>query len=781
MMSYEPEPLELLKWGMWVHKIPNIPRGSEPPATLNHWGRYFMWMNKGTIYYGEEEGKPSCDIPVASCRSADRFDPVEFSQKKGAGAPSMLTDFAWILKTVEFSTIFVSDSEQQCQSWVDGINSMLPGHLQREASTSPSSATAFAASGRRESIMMGSNSVYGAPPAAAAHHQRSASHLGSGGYPSGSQYAHEDELFTADARAVLQQQRSGGAYPPQQQQYPPQQQQYPPQHHQYPATVGSRLGGLNETHRAPQQQLSIVTSPLTPGLGVGSDRPTPTYASFDAPNNSRGGSAAGGGQLTTRYEEERRASAAFGAGGGALVVQGHQQQNYHSDPYHSGSMRGGTSSALSPYNAHANGNTSNLQVMEREDALREEAARRRFAATEELRRAEEATDIVAMGTWVQKVKGDEADGERNKKFSSNVEWQTRWMWMEGLRSASNGSGISSVGVGSMGSGLGGAGAGTILFYGAQKGKKEKQIHIDKCISVERLSDEEMYSFKAPAHLYRFGLRLVAPNGKNWVFACESELEALGWYSVWRKIIPLSAAELARQVQQGHEEVANQQDYFNEKHRLAEAQRRREAEAKKALEEERQREIEARAAEMAMAQSTAASAEAERQRAAAAEAQQQQLALQQQFQLMIQQKQAAERDRAAAQSSQQETMRAFQQEMQRQIDAKAREEKMLAEIEANHKKKLEEQRKADAEEAERRVNEVVERKMLEAKLKAYEEEEARRKKAAEDAEREEAERKRREAEKKRLQEELEEDERRMAEAHAEAMAKKKKDTGCCVIS
>eukprot|EP00742_Colponemidia_sp_Colp-10_P017784 GILJ01020489.1.p1 GENE.GILJ01020489.1~~GILJ01020489.1.p1 ORF type:complete len:447 (-),score=102.18 GILJ01020489.1:147-1487(-) len=336
------------------------------------------------------------------------------------------------------------------------------------------------------------------------------------------------------------------------------------------------------------------------------------------------------------------------------------------------------------------------------------------------------TDVVALGSWVQKVKGDNAD--------KTTSWNKRYMWMED---------------------------GGILWYGSERGNKDRSIPVRDCTSVERLTDEEMYSYKAPSHLFRFGLRLRMTKGgsKCWVFACDSEAITVGWYKVWKKLIPLTAEELALEVQLTYEENMHASDYYTQQHRLAEEKRKREEAKKKQDEENMKKKIDIMTKSM-----FAAAAVQEEQR-------------------LAKEKKDKEDKEKADQKKREELAQA---RLDAQRKAKEEEDRRLKDavvLEMELQKRLSAQRSKDMEAQQLFMEKEVERRMTEMKLKNLEEELARKKKEEEDAKKAEEERQRQAAERARLQKELEDDEARMADVHNEMVKRnqKKDSTGCCVIS
>lgn len=642
---------DILKWGLWVYKIKNIERGTDPPQIFSGWKRYFMWINKGTIYYGDEEGKPQYDIPVAACRSAERFDPDEFAQRKGRDAPSMLTDFAWLLKTVEYTIVFVSDSESQCMAWIDGINAMLPRHQRTVSGFNGHSNIVPYSNGTNNfnNYNNTSTSAFGSSITASALQAR-------GGGGRGMRQFDDDEISIGRASTAYTNHDRRESY----------------QHGsnmvgQYRDPMGSS-GMYNPNSRTPPNGHQRSSSYGNYGHAYGTLE--------GGGSGSKGFSQNNRGASLSAQSSPNTASLGYN-GPGTLVVQPSEWDLMS--------------------NRHSRSNT-NTGLVSRDDP---------------------DTDVVALGSWVQKIKGDNAD--------KSTSWNRRYMWMED---------------------------GGILWYGSERGNKDRSINITNCESIERLTDEEMYKYKAPSHLFRYGLRLRMSKGgqKCWVFACESEAITVGWYKVWKKLIPLTAEELALEVQLTYEENRSQADYYNQQHRLAEEKRKRDEAKKKEEEERMKKQIDL----MAKSMLSAAAAQEKKER---------------------------EEKEKAEQKKKEELALA---RLEAQKKAKEEEERKLKDkvaIEMELQKRLAAQRTKDMEAQKLFMEKEVERRMTELKLKQLEEEVARKKKEEEDAKKAEEERQRVAAERAKRQKELEEDEARMAEVHSEMIKRnqKKESTGCCVIS
>ena len=269
---------------------------------------------------------------------------------------------------------------------------------------------------------------------------------------------------------------------------------------------------------------SLTINKITGGGGGGGHQRTSSMGMYEAHLGEESGSPNRG---FGQQQHKRRASysnvGAFpgATGSNALVPTG-----YHSNT----NSGGGGGGSLVPYGAEAG-------------SPHHQRARSASVTPDN----HDVSELVVMGTYVQKMRGD-----RCEKNGSKKDWSRKWMCM----------------------------IDTTLWYGAERNQKETSIEINKCTVVERLEDEDMYGYRAPKELYRYGLRLKAPGGKVWVFACESELSAQGWYTVWKKTIPLSTEELAMAAHYTYESNLAQEHYLDEKHRYANMQREQEAKKKK---------------------------------------------------------------------------------------------------------------------------------------------------------------------------------------------------------
>lgn len=458
-----------MHFGMWVYKTQSLKRNEKSPPVFSNWKRYFMWFNKGTLFYGENEGEPDKSIPVATCRGAELLAHDDFAKRK---PPTLLSDFGWILKTVEKTLVFVSDSDSQRTVWVDGINGMLPRGHQRSVS--------------------GYQAMFSDPMAVSMNHG-----VSSGG-------------FLADPMSTSGNHAGGNPFANN-------------SRVQHPFSNGGDNNNSSMFFTPATPPPDSLTVNRVAGGGHSGHQRTSSMGMYDSHFGEDSGSPnrGFGQQSHIRRASYSTAGGFVGTGGSnALVPTG----------YHHNTNSGGGGGALVPYGADPG-------------SPHHQRARSASAVPD----SHDVSELVVMGTFVQKMRGD-----RCEKNGSKKDWSRKWMSM----------------------------IGTTLWYGAERNQKDTSIEINKCTSVERLEDEDMYGYRAPTTLYRFGLRLKAPGGKVWVFACESELAAQGWYTVWKKTIPLSTEELAMAAHYTYESNLAQEHYLDEKHRHANMQREQEAKKKK---------------------------------------------------------------------------------------------------------------------------------------------------------------------------------------------------------